>query len=138
LAGGHEYYQGIAAYISYLVEMTRLPPGELQAKAKDLRNVLVYITRYNLPVMEALLVSQGRYIFEATGPRRSKESRKPGASVGWEEEPKKCTARKKLVERESSETEDSNRYSSLDGDSDQSSGKGPGKDWQEQSDSEKD
>jgi hypothetical protein len=55
---------------------------------------------------------------EAAGSsRRSKESSskpKPGASVGWEEVPQKSSARKKSAEKVSSETEDSNRYSSLD------------------------
>ena len=88
---------------------------------------------------------------EAAGSsRRSKESPskpKPGASVGWEEVPQKGSARKKSAERVSSETEDSNRYSSLDessdgdsseesGDSDHSSGKDPGKGRRE-SDSDK-
>ncbi|MFN9909251.1 MAG: hypothetical protein ACK56F_24555, partial [bacterium] len=48
--GANEYYQGIASsYISYVAEMSRLPPGELEADAEDLRDVLVDITRYNLP-----------------------------------------------------------------------------------------
>jgi hypothetical protein len=87
---------------------------------------------------------------EAGSQRRSKElpsKPKPGVSGGWEEVPQKSSVRKKSVAKVSSETEDSNQYSSLESsdgdsseeseDSDQSSGKDPGKGRREQSDSEK-
>ena len=223
--GANEYYQGIASsYISYVAEMSRLPPGELEAEAEDLRDVLVDITRYNLLLMETVeqqrrmdalqelleeaeakpwrsryyaqqckdtqyasreggglitvlpphmqggrtdlsvsaasrssqaqeSVGGGRSVSQAEAAgsaRRSKEppsKPKPGASVGWEEVPQKSSARKKSAERVSSETEDSNRYSSLDessdgdsseesGDSYHSSGKDPGRGRRE-SDSDK-